>query len=145
MCTLYTRYWGSKFSKLASIVPEGAIETSKQPIVLPSCNTQELQWQLACYANPNGETMALLSWQWPITLYLELSSNQQEGNYALWWKPTQTLRTSEVMDLRKELSLKTSMIPNWILNIYPYTFKLSSLKLSPNDSLWITRVCYHFP
>ena len=44
---------------------------------------------------------------------------------ACYWKPSQLLKISEVMDLRQEstnATLAISIIPNDILNICPYTY-----------------------
>lgn len=45
--------------------------------------------------------------------------SQQEGNYALYWKPSQLPGAGEVMGLRGEPATATSIISDYIINNYP--------------------------
>lgn len=52
----------------------------------------------------------------------DLRPNQQEENHACYWKPSQLLRDSEVVDLRRKSALAT--LPDW--HTFLTTFKISS-------------------
>lgn len=103
-CTLVSNFlFFTERQQLEGII--WAFKGENQPTVLPSNDDYKLQKWPAWHEHPKAAVVAHIPWQLPTTPYLDVRPVQQGWNHIWYWKPSQTPRAYEVVDLGRETDL----------------------------------------